>query len=87
MASAIEPVSCIVQATTHLMINVSTLLTTPNCPTTIALGNFERRVAALKKLGPINDEPSPPKKKKNRRKTDIYSIKIYINHLNHLTKP
>ena len=45
------------------MTNVRTLFTTPNWPTTIALGKLERRVAALKKAGATKDEPSPPSAK------------------------
>ena len=51
-----------VQATIHFMMKTITLFTTPNCPTTIALGNLERRVAALKTLGARNEEPNPPMK-------------------------
>ena len=63
-------VNCAVQAITHLATKIKELLIKPTCPITTELGRVLRELAALKKLGVMNDVPRPATKEPNENKAN-----------------
>ena len=60
--------NCAVQAITHLATKIKELLIKPTCPITTELGSGLRALAALKKLGVMNDRPRPATKEPNEKR-------------------